>query len=258
MARGGVEYLKSIQRLIDYNFTSSDLLLLVDLLLLQSTREKRLAKSIFPRLSAFTSTLEKKIKEADQSEEFKRTSLTVLKNLQYFCDTEIHSERTNSLHRAKNMAENIGHILYIEGSATKLALSAHNGHLTFHPKEEEAGYWLKRKFGPGYYALGYEFNKGNILSFDVINDEVVFHDLTIKPAEKGSLGYLLAAAVGQDGILDFREIFVPHWFHQRQPCSDILGCYGQDGCNERYRRIVVDASFDGIVFIAETVAANRM
>lgn len=258
MAKGGVEYLKSIQRLIDYNFTNSDSILLKDLLKLQSTRDKQLARSILPRLSVFTITLETKILESDQNEDFKKTTITVIKNLLYFCKTEINSERTNSLNRAKYMAENIGHILDIEGSSTKLVLSAHNGHLTIYPKEEETGYWLKIKFGTKYYAFGYEFNQGKILGFDIVNNEVISRNLVIKPAKKGSLGHLLSSAVRHDCILDLRSSNTPKWFYKKQLCSDVLGCYGQIGCNKRYHKINVGRSFDGNIFIQETVASRRI
>lgn len=258
MSKGGVEYLKSIQGLIDYNFDHSELKLLDDLLELQSTRDKRLAKSITSRLSAIVIKIEKKILKSNKDEAFKKNSLTVLKNLQYFCDTESNNERDNDFNRSKYMAENIGNILEIEGKEVKTALSAHNGHITTFYKQIETGYWLKQKYGSRYYALGYEFNQGEILGFDIIDDELVFRDLIIGPSKNGTLGFLISTSVGQDCFIDFAGKKIPEWFSQKQLCSDILGCYGQVGCSQRYTNVILAKSYDGIIYIDETEAANRM
>ncbi len=258
MSKGGVEYLKSIQSLIDYNFDQSELQLLEDLMNLQSTRDKQLAKNISPRLSTVAIKLEKSILEAYQDEAFKKTSLIVLKNLQYFCDTEKNQERINALNRAKYMAENVGNILEIEGKGVKMVLSAHNGHLTKFIKQKEAGYWLKQIYGSKYYALGYEFNQGQTLGFDFINDELVFRDLTIEPSKNGTFGFLLSTSVGQDCFIDFEGKRMPEWFSQKQLCSDILGCYGQKGCKQRYTKVILTESYDGIIYIDKTEAAIRI
>ncbi len=258
MSKGGVEYLKSVQGLIGYNFDQSELELLNDLLKLQSTRDKGLAKSLKSKLSAFVLKIEKKILESNKDEEFEKTSLIVLKNLQYFCDTESNNERNNNLNRSKYMAENIGNILEIEGMEVKIALSAHNGHITTFYKLRETGYWLKQKYGSRYYALGYEFNQGKTLGFDIINDELVFRDLIIGPSKIGTFGFLLSTSVGQDCFIDFAGKKIPEWFTQKQLCSNILGCYGQKGCSQRYSNVILAKSYDGIIYIEETEAANRM
>ncbi|MBK7344325.1 MAG: erythromycin esterase family protein [Saprospiraceae bacterium] len=258
MSKGGVDYLKSAQGLIDYDFDHSELELLDDLLKLQSTRDERLAKSITSRLPAMVMKIEQKILESDKDDTFKKTSLTVLKNLQYFCDTESNNERNNDLNRSKYMAENIDNILEIEGREVKIALSAHNGHITTFYKQREIGYWLKQKYGSRYYALGYEFNQGKILGWDIMDGELVSRDLTIESSKNGTFGFLLSTSVGQDCFIDFTGKKVPEWFSQKQLCSDILGCYGQEGCTQRYTNVILSESYDGIIYIDETEAAKRM
>lgn len=258
MSKGGVDYLKSIQGRMDYNFNDAELLLLKDLEKLQSSRDKRLAKNITPRLLSLSIKLEQKILEANQDETFKKTSLTVLKNLQYFCDTERNNEKINALNRAKYMAENIGHILEMEGKVKKIAFSAHNGHLTKYAKQKETGYWLKKIYGQRYYAIGYEFHQGNTLGFDFIDNELVFREITIEPSKYGTLGFLLSTLVGQDCYIDLVGKSIPEWFNQKQLCSDLLGCYGQKGCNQRYTKVIIAESYDGIIYIDKTEAANKM
>ena len=155
------------------------------------------------------------------------------------------------------MAENVHHILDIEGKNIKMVLSAHNGHIMTNPKEKETGYWLKQIFGAKYYAIGYEFNQGKILGFDIVDDEIVFRELTIAPSAKGTMGNLLSNFVGKDCLLDLSGS-KPNWFLKKQTVSDIMGCYGQKGCMNRYTKTNLALSYDGIVYIEYTEAAKRM
>ena len=257
MSKGSVDYLKSGSHIIEHNFSLEELSLLDDLLQLQRTRDKRLAQRIYPLLLNFISSHAKRISDSNQHMTFKKTSLTVLNNLKYFCDTERNSENQNGLNRARFMAENVHHILDIEGKNIKMVLSAHNGHIMTNPKEKETGYWLKQIFGAKYYAIGYEFNQGKILGFDIVDDEIVFRELTIAPSAKGTMGNLLSNFVGKDCLLDLSGS-KPNWFLKKQTVSDIMGCYGQKGCMNRYTQTNLALSYDGIVYIEYTEAAKRM
>ncbi len=257
MSKGSVDYLKSGSHIIKHNFSLEELSLLDDLLQLQRTRDKRLAQRIYPLLLNFISSHAKRISDSNQHMTFKKTSLTVLNNLKYFCDTERNSENQNGLNRARFMAENVHHILDIEGKNIKMVLSAHNGHIMTNPKEKETGYWLKQIFGAKYYAIGYEFNQGKILGFDIVDDEIVFRELTIAPSAKGTMGNLLSNFVGKDCLLDLSGS-KPNWFLKKQTVSDIMGCYGQKGCMNRYTKTNLALSYDGIVYIEYTEAAKRM
>jgi len=257
MSKGSVDYLKSGSHIIEHNFSLEELSLLDDLLQLQRTRDKRLAQRIYPLLLNFISSHAKRISDSNQHMTFKKTSLTVLNNLKYFCDTERNSENQNGLNRARFMAENVHPILDIEGKNIKMVLSAHNGHIMTNPKEKETGYWLKQIFGAKYYAIGYEFNQGKILGFDIVDDEIVFRELTIAPSAKGTMGNLLSNFVGKDCLLDLSGS-KPNWFLKKQTVSDIMGCYGQKGCMNRYTKTNLALSYDGIVYIEYTEAAKRM
>ena len=257
MSKGSVDYLKSISHIIKYNFSHEELSLFDYLLLLQHTRDKRLAQQIHPLLSNFITSYTKRISDSDQDTFFKKTSLTVLNNLKYFCDTERNSENQNGLNRARFMAENVRHILDIEGKNIKMVLSAHNGHIMANPKEIETGYWLKKIFGAKYYAIGYEFNQGRILGFDIVDEEVIFRELTIAPSAKGTMGNLLSNFVGKDCLLDLSGS-KPDWFLKKQSVSDIMGCFGQKGCMARYAKTNLALSYDGIVYIEFTEAAKPM
>lgn len=257
MSKGSVDYLKSGSHIIEHNFSLKELSLLDDLLQLQRTRDKRLAQRIYPLLLNFISSHAKRISDSNQHMTFKKTSLIVLNNLKYFCDTERNSENQNGLNRARFMADNVHHILDIEGKNIKMVLSAHNGHIMTNPKEKETGYWLKQIFGAKYYAIGYEFNQGKILGFDIVDDEIVFRELTIAPSAKGTMGNLLSNFVGKDCLLDLSGS-KPNWFLKKQTVSDIMGCYGQKGCMNRYTKTNLALSYDGIVYIEYIEAAKRM
>jgi erythromycin esterase-like protein len=155
------------------------------------------------------------------------------------------------------MADNVQHILEIEGNNIRLVLSAHNGHISTNPREKDMGYWLKLNLGAKYYAVGYEFNEGKILGFDIVDEEVIFRELTITPAAKGTMGNLLSNFVGKDCLLDLSGS-KPDWFLKKQTVSDIMGCFGQKGCMGRYTKINLALSYNGIVYIEYTEAAKRM
>lgn len=257
MSKGSIDYLKSVSHIIGYNFNDQELSLLEDLLQLQRIRDKRLAQRIHPLLSNFITSYAKRISDSDQHTTFKKTSLIVLNNLKYFCDTERNGENQNGLNRARFMADNVQHILDIEGNNIKMVLSAHNGHITANPREKDMGYWLKLNLGAKYYAIGYEFNEGKILGFDIVDEEVIFRELTIAPAAKGTMGNLLSNFVGKDCLLDLSGS-KPDWFFKQQTVSDIMGCFGQKGCMGRYTKNNLALSYDGIVYIEYTEAAKRM
>ena len=257
MSKGGLDYIKSVCHTIDYPFNNEELSLLGDLLTLQYTRDKRLAQRIHPLLLNFTTSLTKKILDSDQPESFKKTSIAVLNNLKYFCDTERNNENQNGLNRARYMANNVHHILDIEGENIKMALSAHNGHITANPGEKDMGYWLKVDLGPKYYAIGYEFNQGKISGFDIVDEDVIFTELSVAPSAKGTLGNLLSSFVGKDCLLELGGS-KPDWFFKKQTVSDILGCYGQKGCMNRYTKTNLALSYDGIVYFEYTEAAKRI
>jgi len=257
MSKGSVDYLKSVSHIIGYNFNYEELSLLEDLLQLQRIRDKQLAQRIYPLLSNFITSFATRISDSDQDTTFKKTSLTVLNNLKYFCDTERNGENQNGLNRARFMADNVQHIFEIEGNNIKMVLSAHNGHITANPREKDMGYWLKLNLGTKYYAIGYEFNEGKILGFDIVDEEVIFRELTITPAAKGTMGNLLSNFVGKDCLLDLSGS-KPDWFFKKQTVSDIMGCFGQKGCMGRYTKINLALSYDGIVYIEYTEAVNRM
>ena len=44
----------------------------------------------------------------------------------------------------------------------------------------------------------------------------------------------------------------------KRQVSDIMGCYGQKGCMNRYTKTNLALSYDGIVYIEYTEAAKRM
>jgi len=257
MSKGSIDYLKSVSHIIGYNFSHKELSLLEDLLKLQRIRDKRLAQQIYPLLLKFITSYAQSISDSDQHTTFKKTSLTVLNNLKYFCDTERNGENQNGLNRSRFMADNVQHILEIEGNNIRLVLSAHNGHISTNPREKNMGYWLKLNLGAKYYAVGYEFNEGKILGFDIVDEEAIFRELTIAPAAKGTMGNLLSNFVGKDCLLDLSGS-KPDWFLKKQTVSDIMGCFGQKGCMGRYTKINLALSYNGIVYIEYTEAAKRM
>ena len=260
MATGAIDYIFGIKDKINYTPTQSDEQLLANLKLLQKTRASDDAKLLQPLLTILIEKLNKLIEQSsliDHTEKIK--ARIICRTLAQFCENEINN---NNETRAKFMAENVKHIVDLEGENSKIILSAHNGHIYKDPAAKEFGYYLNQLFANKYYAIGFEFNKGKIQGFDFIDDKLMWKEYDLQAAAPKSLGDVLLKGNKDFLFLDLYQAqnnnTLPKWFYKKQKCGDILGCYGQKGCNKRYWHIVLSKSYDAILFIKATERAKKI
>lgn len=260
MSFGAVDYLLSIKDKINYIPNSNEEQLFIKLQQLQQTRERKEAKLLQPLLTALITKLYILINQSTQLENTDKLKARIIcRTLEQFCENEASGTDET---RAKFMAENVLHIMEIEGTDTKIVLSAHNGHIYKALKAKEFGYYLAKEFGEKYYSVGFDFNRGKIQGFDFIDDKVHWKEYELEPAKKNTLGDVLLICQKDFMFLDLRQSknnkSLPKWFYKNQTCGDILGCYGQKGCNKRYWKINIPESYDAIVFFKQTERANKI
>lgn len=260
MAFGAIDYLLSIQDEINYIPNQHEEQLFIQLQQLQQTRESKEAKLLQPLLTAWIAKLNALINQSTQLDNADKLKARIIcRSLEQFCENEVSGTDET---RARFMAENVAHIMELEGADTKIVLSAHNGHIFKAPKAQEFGHYLEKEFGEKYYAVGFDFNRGKIQGFDFTDDAVHWKEYELTPAKRNTLGDILLQCRKDYMFLDLRQArnnsSLPKWFYKHQTCGDILGCYGQKGCNKRYWRINISESYDAIVFFKQTERANKI
>lgn len=158
--------------------------------------------------------------------------------------------------RDKYMCENIKWIMDYEGPDSKLALWAHNMHIS---KKSTAhgslGADLKEIYKDDYYALGFDFNKGSFLATDLVARNR--HVFTVNDAEAGSSGNLLS------------QLALPHFFididkavKENPPAKKFFTqniryrVVGDGYTNEKtgYLKDALYDMYDGLIFVNETTA----
>jgi erythromycin esterase len=123
------------------------------------------------------------------------------------------------------MAENVRWIMNYEGRQSRMALWAHNGHITGDPTAwwfVPMGYHLRQALGKDYMAVGLQFNQGSFLSMDCHSgpycDGPISYSVGL--SETGSLNQSLASAAIPLFMVDIRKVPASgkngKWWHQAQ------------------------------------------
>lgn len=158
------------------------------------------------------------------------------------------------------MAQNI---LWLSGTGKeKMFVWAHNGHICkspnpFEMRDQPMGMYLDSMFGTGYYAIGFEFNKG---SFRALNPKTqVTEEYSVPEYKKNNLTNILAKT-GEDAFfIDLKgscnKLFTTH------QSGYYIGAVFIPALWERYsKKLILKKQFDGLIFVNSTssaVAINR-
>jgi erythromycin esterase-like protein len=260
MSFGAIDYLLSIKDSINFHPNLLEEQLFTQLRRLQQSRSSKDAKAVQPSVLSLVYKLDSLINQSNQLDSNEKAKAKIIcRTLVQFCQ---HEASESPEVRAKFMAENVAHIMELEGKETNVILSAHNGHVAKALHFKEFGYYLRQKFQEQYYAVGFDFNRGSLQGFDFEGEQVRWKAYELKPAQKHSLGDVLLGCQKDLLFLDLRQAknnrTLPKWFTKIQTCGDILGCYGQKGCNKRYWRINLAESYDAILFLKQTERAHRL
>lgn len=163
------------------------------------------------------------------------------------------------------MAENIEYLLRTGGPDTRIAVWAHNGHISnasWGPGFKAMGSHLKDLLGDGYYSLGFAFNRGGFQARlldpeDDRNGALIEH--RVKDAPEKSVGWFLARPGMDKFLLDFRSApddpGVRDWLSGAHPMRFIGAAFSSKYAENSLAPTVLRDHFDGIVFINETTRA---
>ncbi|WP_372404239.1 erythromycin esterase family protein [Streptomyces luteireticuli] len=167
------------------------------------------------------------------------------------------------LFRDRTMADNTA--WWQEETATKVLLSAHNGHVAYrsddpknYPKSQ--GAFLRDHYGPRYVTLGLTFGQG---SFNAVgpDDEMLDRNVrrfTVGPDAPGSNAATLDRAHADNGpgyLLDLRTAPAPagDWLRQPRPTRNIGTAYPYPE-----NPVALSRSFDLLIHLHRIEAAERL
>jgi erythromycin esterase len=167
------------------------------------------------------------------------------------------------LARDRAMAENVQWILRHEGPGARVAVWAHNGHVSMARGDagDGMGAFLHDALGRDMVVFGFAFNRGGFQAMSRFGGAgPSLKPFTVGPSSEGSLEQALALAGPRIAALDLRRLpksgEVADWFSLRHP-SRTIGALFVDSMEARYYRPVVPAAhFDAILFVDSTTAAR--
>lgn len=161
--------------------------------------------------------------------------------------------------RDQAMAENIAWLLDQAGSESRMVLWAHNMHITAQPASAVMGDHLRQRFGADYLAVGFSFNQGSVLAFDM-DSTPEMTEFALEPAPAGSIDDTLRAAQMPRFILDLRDAppDAAAWLNTFRPMRFVGGSYS-DACPQAAFAMVAPAQgFDVLIYVEDTTAADYL
>ncbi len=164
------------------------------------------------------------------------------------------------------MADNIWQLMQTLGPDTKMAVWAHNGHVTRGDLGETPamGAYLKQFFGDAYYAVGFAFNKGAFQSCDMesarnSSEGCILTEFTVGDAPAGSIDGFLAGPGIPNYFIDVkwapRNPTIAKWLGTEMPMRSIGSGYSVKQAGNFFAPTRIDASYDGLVFFGTTTRA---
>jgi erythromycin esterase len=155
-------------------------------------------------------------------------------------------------HRDQYMAQNLVYVIDHEAPGTKIVHWAHDDHIT--TDSLSLGYFMRRRYGDGYYAVGLYFNQGTYLTRSIRP----LGDFQIKTqrATEGMLEWFLARAGLPCFFLDLRAPSgkppVDAWM--RTPREAFFGSWGADPTTNDTLKL--RDWYDGLLFVSESTPTH--
>ncbi|MCP5047743.1 MAG: hypothetical protein GY940_11275 [bacterium] len=161
--------------------------------------------------------------------------------------------------RDRCQADTVKWILENEPPGTRVALWAHNFHISAAPYPGHpftfAGMHLKKALGDDYLAVGFVFNRGGFQSFDLTAQQTFFllKGYKVEPYA-GSYGAAMARTGLPVFFLDLRGIPAQGLVHDWFAKPHVLKWIDSVFANERDIRFLckLPGTFDAVIFIEET------
>jgi erythromycin esterase len=159
--------------------------------------------------------------------------------------------------RDQFMADNVRWILEREGPAGKLVIWAHNGHVA--TSASSMGFHLREALGNDLVVFGFTFDRGSFQAIDIRAEDDGLRPFTVGAASELSLEAAFAAARIPVAVLDLRRLPesgpVHDWLAVTRPMRSVGAIFDPTSAFNFEQRNAA-ASYDAIVFVAETNAAR--
>lgn len=171
--------------------------------------------------------------------------------------------RTEHKVRDASMAANVNWIL-AQNKGAKLALWAHNGHISFCPGARSGGnpmgWHLRQALGEKYRSMGFTFREGGFQALNMDpKDRGNLVAFDVKPQERGTLDGALAGASLPVFALDLRALPkqgpIRAWFDAPQGIWSIGSMFGTANAGHFLQSVPITGHHDALVFVNRTTAA---
>jgi erythromycin esterase len=183
--------------------------------------------------------------------------------VQFLGEFLAESSASNELRDAA-MAENIGWILEHEGAGAKIAVWAHNGHVSRGDGKwswRTMGKLLAERWGKAYVNLGFAFARGSFRARDQ-EQEGRLRPITLEMLPAGSLDATLHATGLPRFVINLRaapEGIVRDWLGARHGKRDFGAVYSKTWpMSTTGTPTVIAREYDMLAFVDETAAARGL
>jgi erythromycin esterase len=173
-------------------------------------------------------------------------------------------------HRDRSMADNVEWTLAYE-EAERIVLWAHDGHIrngritsSMPNPARTMGWYLNRRHGDEYYALGLEFGKGLFhASPNPDRDDVEgLQEWSIDEPKSDSLPAVLQRVGENQFFLDLEHATeddcLKDWLSQEQDILSIGGYFYENDIERHYNQSPLFQEFDGLLFVDEVSRAQPL
>lgn len=163
--------------------------------------------------------------------------------------------------RDQGMADVATWLLEQEGEAGKLALWAHDGHVTrsnFAGTMRTMGQELAGRLGAGYTAIGFAFDRGGFQAIDAANKSGGLREFRVEASPPEHLDGVLARTGLPLAAFDLRRIDGPagKWLAESAPKREVDAFVHAGGPG--FVALPVARAFDLLIFVAETSRARPL
>ncbi len=144
---------------------------------------------------------------------------------------------------------------------TKIAIWAHNSHISKNTFFKQFGGLLKLAFGNKYFPIGFAFNKGSFQAIELNNGKNGgLKEFTVPDAKEGSLEWYFAQTKKGNSIANFRQRNLPayilNFLESDLPSRNWGGSANLNTYTSDYRSYKLINDFDAVIFIDSTTRAR--
>jgi len=169
---------------------------------------------------------------------------------------------SSSNKRDKFMAENVSFIYTYEGEK-KTVVWAHNAHMakkSGQDKGKPMGSHLSEEFGSDYYAVGFAFNSGTLLGYDMKSKKMA--EIPLGEADENSVDHFFSKSSSPVFFLDFESVskddVIASYIYKKTTSRQIGAGYYEGQFNRNYKRHVISKSYDAVIFIRDTTPRQML